>query len=284
MGSRALIKILNFYLYSSLHISIGAVALVWSISHIIKQPIPKTYYGFVFCSTLFIYGIHRIIGIQKTYTLNQKGRYNIVNRYKSHIQLYTLLGGLGSLILFFTLTRSIQIIFIIPGAISVLYTLPVFNNGKRLRDLHYIKIFLIASVWAVTTAFIPARIVDNTLLISSIVALERFCFFMAITIPFDIRDMTIDEQINVKTLVHIMGQKKSIYLALFFISMSLALVLFLLKKDILNINQLIAYSVSYAITAALIIYCSTKKSDYYFTGLLDGTMILLPATLWLFTI
>lgn len=239
------------------------------------------YYGFVFCSTLFIYGLHRIIGIQKTYSLNQKGRYDIVNQYKSHIQLYTTLAGIGTLILFFSLARFVQLLFIIPGIISVLYTLPIFGKGKRLRDLNYIKIFLIAIVWAVTTAFIPATLADASLSASGWIALERFCFFIAITIPFDIRDMTIDEQINVKTIVHRLGKNKSIYLALLCLCMSLFIISVLYNQDILTINIAAAFCINHIITAALVVFCNSKKSDYYFTGLLDGTMILLSLLLWL---
>lgn len=275
------VKFINFYLYSSIHISLGAVALVFSIAIISKQNISANYYGFVFCSTLFIYGLHRIIGIQKTYSLNRKGRYNIVKQYKSHIQLYTLLGGLGSVFLFFSLDRFVQFLCIVPGIISLLYTLPVFGQGKRLRDLHYIKIFLIAAVWAVSTAFIPARIVDTSLLISTCMTIERFCFFMAITIPFDIRDMTIDMQINVKTIVHQLGKQRSIHLALFFLLLSISSVYYLHELGVMPISHVLALGLSYAITGFLIFRFSSKESDYYFTGLLDGTMILLALSVWI---
>ena len=44
---------------------------------------------------------------------------------------------------------------------------------------------------------------------------ERFLFIMAITIPFDIRDLKIDNQVGLKTIPSILGIKKSKMIAYF---------------------------------------------------------------------
>lgn len=230
---------------------------------------------------MFIYGIHRIIGIKKTYSLNQKGRYNIVNQYKHHIQIYTIISGILCGGLFFYLPFSIQRIFIIPGLISILYTLPIFKNGRRLRDFHFIKIFLIAFVWAVTTAAIPAFLVEESQLIILLCGLERFFFFIAITIPFDIRDFNIDKEVNVKTLIHYLGIKKSLVLAICCLILALAIDVYFFQNAIISGNALVAFCISYSISGILILLFSQSSSDYYFTGVLDGTMILLAIILWL---
>lgn len=251
------------------------------MSLLLDQPLPPIYYGFVFFSTLFIYGIHRIIGIQKTYSLNQKGRYNIVYTYKSHIQLYTALSGLALVYFFLQLSRQIQLFFIIPGCISILYTLPVFTKERRLRDVHYIKLFLIAFVWAVTTAIIPAYLVDQSLFLIGLLGLERFLFFVSITIPFDIRDRLIDQQSDVKTLVHRLGIENSVKLSIGALLFAFLINYYMLYAGYISAQSLLAFGITYLITAISIISVSKLTADYYFTGLLDGTMIVLGVATWI---
>jgi len=173
------------------------------------------------------------------------------------------------------------LIFIIPGLISILYTLPIFKNGRRLRDIHFIKIFLIAFVWAVTTAAIPSYLVAESKHIILLSGLERFLFFIAITIPFDIRDFTIDRDVNVKTLIHHLGIKMSLFLAICCLVMALCIDLYFFQSNIISTQALVAYTMTYSISAGCILLFSQSSSDYYFTGLLDGTMILLTAILWI---
>lgn len=230
---------------------------------------------------MFIYGVHRIIGIKKTYELNQKGRYNIVNEYKQHIQIYTIFSAILSALLFIYLPTNIKVIFIIPGLISILYTLPIFKNGQRLRDVHFIKIFLIAFVWSVTTAVIPCHFMQQSSDVILISGIERFLFFIAITIPFDIRDFTIDKAVNVKTLIHYLGIKMSLCLSVFCLVLALSINIYLKQIGLMSTNTCIAFFISYLICAAIILLFSNSSSDYYFTGLLDGSMILHTAILWL---
>lgn len=246
-----------------------------------EQSLPTIYYGFVFFSTLFIYGIHRIIGIQKTFSLNQKGRYNIVNTYKSHIQLYTVLSGIALVYFFFQLSSEIQLFFIVPGCISILYTLPLFAKKRRLRDVHYIKIFLIAFVWAITTAIIPAYLLNKSTLLIAILGLERFLFFLSITIPFDIRDRLIDQQSEVKTLVHRLGIENSLRLSVGALVAAFLLNYYLFYTGFISIQSLLAFGITYLITAVSIVCVGRLTADYYFTGLLDGTMIALGFFIWI---
>ncbi len=251
------------------------------MSLIFKQPLDNVYYGFVFCSTLFIYGIHRIIGIQKTYSLNQKGRYNIVNTYKGHIQLYTVVSGIALVYFFLQLPLQIKLFFIVPGCISILYTLPLFTKKRRLRDMHYIKIFLIAIVWAVTTAIIPAHLLQKSSLLIGILGVERFLFFLSITIPFDIRDIMIDEQSDVKTLVHVLGIEHSVRLSVGLLIAAMFINIILFWTELISLQSVIAVGITYFLTALSIMLVSKRSSDYYFTGLLDGTMIILAIFIWI---
>ncbi len=139
-------------------------------------------------------------------------------------------------------------------------------------------------VWSITTASIPAYYVGLSTLLISLLSVERALFFLAITIPFDIRDERIDQQINVKTLVHSLGNKTSIKLAITSLLFSFFILLYLYMSDDIRVHHLIGFGISYFITSILIYKSKAKTSDYYFTGILDGTMLLVFAILYLLSI
>lgn len=258
-----------------MHISIGAVCLVLLIGHLFNAQIPSNYLWFIFSSTLFIYGLHRIVGIQKTYDLEKKGRYHIVYEYKHHIRIYTIASFLGSIYFFFQLPLEIYPYLILTAVISVLYTMPILGKSKRLRDFNYIKLLLIALVWSLTTAFIPSLLLQLSWLTIVLISLDRFFFFIAITIPFDIRDATIDEKIQVKTIAHVFGKSANLRLAIFSLCISTCLIFVLYINSLIDIHAMSSLILAYFVCSLLIYRSKNIDSDYYYTGVLDGTMILI---------
>jgi len=274
------LKFLHFYIYSSIHISIGSVCLLYVTATTFNIIIPIEYCLFVFSSTLFIYCLHRIVGIEKVFEFEQKGRFAIIHQYKKHLIFYTICGGLCSVILFFLLDKELKLWFIIPGLISLLYTLPVLTGSKRLRDFDYIKIFLIALVWSFATAYLPSLSADIAFGESVLILLERAAFILAITIPFDIRDNKIDKMIEVKTIVSIVGPDKSVFLSILLLTICSCFHVYFFTQDVFELKLLCAQLSSYFVTAVLIFKYSKEENDMFFSGILDGTMILLAILVW----
>lgn len=270
-----ILPVVNFYLYSSLHIAICAAILTWFTQSALGIDIHWEYVFFVFCSTLFLYAVHRIIGIWKSPQYNVIGRFAIISKYKHHLILYSILSGLGALYYFMQLGRSIQIELIIPCLLSIAYSLPIFGKRRRLRDFHYVKIFTIAICWAWITAIIPTM---ESLSISHsiLIGCSRALFIFAITIPFDIRDHKIDTE--VKTLASDINYNTLKTLAVACLCMSV-----LLNYILFGQMPFIAETISLAIAALLVIKTHTDRSDYYYTGLIDGT-IGLSGLIYLMTI
>jgi len=268
------LKFFNFYLYSSLHISLGAIALLFHIQLITKSTIGWSYYVFVFASTLLVYCFHRIIGLEKVLNVENKGRFLVINHYKHHIRVYAIIGAIGAAISFLYLPFTLQKLVVIPGIISLLYIFPLFSKKKRLRDFNYIKIFLIAIVWAMITAWVPYHYATSNFTESSLLFAERFCFFMAITLPFDIRDAHIDRSIGVKTLATLLGNTRSKWMAMIFSLLAFIINILLYFMQVVSLETVLALALFYSLTSVFILLYSEKKSDYYFTGLFDGLMIL----------
>ncbi len=231
--------------------------------------------GLIFFATLFIYALHRIIGISKVSEFREMERYAIIEKFKNHISFYALVSGIGGAICFWNVPFAVQSSLIIPGIISLGYVIPFFNGKKRLRDFNHIKIFLIAIVWSWVTVFLPALEIDEaSALPVGLMILERAFFIFAITLPFDVRDLKVDSHSNVQTIPAVIGIKKTKILG--GISLSLAFSLAVINWFIgsYNISVLLGLSLSFLTTWFITRLSDKIKHDYFFTGVIDGTMIL----------
>jgi 4-hydroxybenzoate polyprenyltransferase len=148
-------------------------------------------------------------------------------------------------------------------------------NGRRLRDLPYLKIFLIAFSWSWITVLGPVVLKEEPFSWAILLMLiERACFVFAITIPFDIRDLVLDQSAKVDTLPAYWGvsaAKRMAYGALFICFLAMV------ANGLIgcySTSVLIALLLSLGSTAWLIRATHPQRHDYFFTGLLDGTMIL----------
>lgn len=234
----------------------------------------------VFFCTMIIYALHRLVGLKKVKEFLEMERYKVIESHKSHIWIYAVLAMIGAGICFFLVTWPVRIALIIPGLISVLYVLPVLGGKKslRLRDFDFIKIFLIAMVWSYVTVALPVLEMGIKWDASVWMTLfERGLFILAITLPFDIRDLQVDTHAKVQTIPGRIGIRATIWLA--------AIVLtFYLLLAICNyeVYFLPAFILTYFGTLGLILASPKQENDYYFSGLLDGTMIVQALLIWWF--
>jgi len=272
-------KIIDLILYSNLFIACCAVAMTWQTQLLLGQDLALTpLVGLVFCATLVIYALHRVVGMSKVKEFLDVERFHVIQTYKSHILFYAALATAGGAICFFYLNIYTQAALVIPALLSVAYVLPFLGKKreKRLRDVHFIKIFLIAVVWAYVTILLPAIELDiwQEKRIWSIFA-ERSLFVFCITLPFDIRDLKVDKHNKVNTLPAKLGLTNTLRLAL--LLMTVFVVLCYVNYDSWSFLALLIS----AISTYIFIYFSPKYThDYYFTGLMDGTMIMQFLMVW----
>jgi len=269
-------KFINLMLYGNFWIALGSLSLLWQTTLIYQE---RFYFdaltGFVFFGTLFLYALHRIVGISKSHAYFQLERYSVITVHKRHIEWYAGIGALMATVCFFFLNRSTQLALIIPGIISLGYVLPILGNKKRLRDLNDIKIFLVALVWAWITVLLPAVEYDlfpgKGILLTFI---ERVLFIFAITLPFDIRDLQVDEQSAVRTLPARWGVKRTKQIAIGVIGMALTINIICWQQFYYSVPIMVALVLTYLATIILVKKITPERSDYFYTGLMDGTMVL----------
>jgi hypothetical protein len=94
------------------------------------------------------------------------------------------------------------------GILTLFYAIPAFK-GKNIRMFKGWKIFVIATVWIGVSVLLPLTQSVKLLQPSVIIELaSRFAFVIALTIPFEIRDLKYDQK-ELGTLPQVLGTKES---------------------------------------------------------------------------
>lgn len=277
-----LIKFINLIFYSNLWIACCALAMALQTQLLYGKDLNvSAIMGVVFFATWFIYAVHRIVALQKVKAFQSAGRYLVISTFKKHIVIYALVAAIGGFICFWWVSRSVQVSLIIPAFISLAYVFPVFKGKLRIRDFNYVKIFLIALVWAWVTVLLPALEWGRLGEVSTwLMATERFIFIFAITLPFDIRDLKIDADSQVKTIPGTIGIRRTKYLAYWCLLLMLFLSFVNVQMNFYEVLTFVAFFISALTTGILIYYADRVEHDYYFTGLMDGTMIVQFLLVW----
>ena len=274
--------LIDFVLYSNLWIAMAAFAMAAQTQFLLSGRVYFTpLLGFILFATLLLYAVHRIVGLEKAQPFLKKGRFFVISRFRTHIMAYAALAAIGAAVFFFRLSFHLQLAAVAPSLIALGYVLPFLSGRKRLRDLSYVKIFLIAIAWSWITVLLPALELGMGWSIPMIVMLlERAFFIFSITLPFDIRDLEVDTYNQVRTLPALLGYQRTKMLALACLLAMAALAGLNYHIDAYNTGAFTGIMLSGLIAFSLIYFADKVKHDYYFSGLIDGLMVLQFGLVW----
>jgi hypothetical protein len=273
------IQLINFIIYGNVLIAMCATVSTLSTVVLISGFVDEKDAAlglFIGSATFFLYNLHKPVTyfLRKQFMGNQ--RFTKTKAFQIPLSILTILAGIYCGFFFFSIPLNTQLFLIGMAFLSLGYVLPILGNGRRLRDLAYLKIFLIALVWAAMTVGLPYLEVKNSIAISSfwLLFIERTCFIFALCIPFDIRDMDWDDQTNVKTIPLSMGVKNAKILGIFALIVAIVLVFILKNAEIYTSFQSYTQSFVYLMSIFLLYLTNKKRSDYFFYGLIDGMIFI----------
>ncbi|WP_026302518.1 prenyltransferase UbiA [Psychroflexus tropicus] len=251
---KLLSKILRFYINSSIHVALAVVSFACITYMDFDIYIESNILIFVFFSTIVAYTFVKYIPWIVTNIST------LATSLKS-IFILALISIVPLIISFSQLDIASMMLVGVLGIFTLLYVLPFLPKAKNLRDVSGLKIFIIALVWSGATVVLPlfsSEIApswfeaDTLYYISS-----RFCFVIALIIPFEIRDLKLDS-IYLKTFPQILGIKKTK-------AMGCSLVL---VSALLLYNSIDSYSYIWIhIVLVYLILGSRKQNAFYFTAL-----------------
>jgi 4-hydroxybenzoate polyprenyltransferase len=270
-------NIVNLLLYGGAYIGLCAAcitALTFELIGDVGQ-LQLSYILLIGVSTAALYSLHRVIGLPKLAHVTSFERYHVIRKYKFHIWGYGVVWLAMSIWLFIPMASINFVLWLLPGGcIAVFYVIPIFSRGRRLRDLGWIKIILIGWSWAWLTAFIPALYFGNEpLYMATFMGIGRMLFIVALTIPFEIRDISIDKSVGLTTLPVVFGMDRTLKTG---VILCLLIILFVTISSFHYHDP--AYGIAMSMIALLTIWISKRSiretDDYFFSGLTDGTMIM----------
>jgi len=223
-------KIGLFYVFANLHVSLatGAMTYVTLLKYEQKGVRPAV---FVFLATVISYNFIRLVRLKtiKSWMSDWLLENKTYILFLCGICTFLLFGLLAQL-------RLESILVLVPFFIlTFFYSIPVFYTKRSLRFTPGIKLFVIAISWAGVTVFFPVveaqQQMDMKLFLLFI---QRVFIAMALTIPFDIRDLRYDN-VDLKTLPQLLGEKKAKYLGGVFVLFFIVLEGYFSQFDILLI-------------------------------------------------
>lgn len=272
--------VFKFFVFSNYWISFAAACYAFLTVQELNLDVPFSFYWFVFACTLCSYCFQRYLQLSDRKS-SQSERQNWLVGNRLYLGLTVLVSGVVSLMLGLTLLTTNQILWLIPiGLISLLYSLKFLRNKKKakkqkfskmgLRDIPGLKIFMIGISWAFLCGLLPMWIngvEDFSISDMVFVSAEKLLFIIAITIPFDVRDLKYDHA-SKRTIPQILGVSKSLSLSVALLS--LGAVTFLFAPY--GAQVITGLAISYAFTMVVILSVKKETPELYYSGLIDGAI------------
>ena len=233
----------------------------------------------LFAGTYFGYNLHPVIQT----SLSKRGYTKEWIRWAGM--------GLSSLILFliFFQLHPVTRLLLLPLALAtLLYTLPGKQVPKWLliRRYPFIKVFLVSGVWSLVTVLIPV-LESNTSPVASqvwFVLVSRFIFFVALTLPFDVRDRQTDALEGLMTLPVVLGERTSYRIAIF---LDLVFVLMHLYSGMAGLDtrtNTLPALITGILLFGLLLCRKCRIHSMYFSFWLDGLVLVFGFLLVIFSL
>lgn len=254
-------KIIQYLVFSNIWIAFGSVGVTVATFLFTKIPLDYHFLCLMFFVTLFGYNLQNISEREV-----HKVRSNQIIWTQSNsksIRIITLVALMFSIFFSFLSMTAYTAVISLPFLLLVLFYRINFFNKIKFRNIPGLKILIISICWTWTCCILPQIL--YSLNMDWTLVFFIFFYILLITIPFDIRDMELDEEIN--TIPQIIGSRNAILFSFF-----LAIVLFGFFAFIGNFKICI-----FLIFTCLILLPSTKSNNefYYLIGI-DGLLIILP--------
>lgn len=255
--------IFNFYINSSIHVALAVYSLLRITELYFELPYNKILNNVVFYGVITGYNFVKYAGLAK---LHHK---SLTNNLKV-IQIFSLLSFLLLCNYLWRLPIDVVLFFVPFGVLTLLYAIPVFKRfQKSLRSISYLKIIVVAFVWAGVTVLLPVYKIETFSQFRVFgVFFQRFLLVVALILPFDIRDMKFDA-ISLQTIPKKIGVFKTKLLGVFLVVTCFVFELFITK----TYYQRLSLFLTLLTFTILLLQSKEHQSKYYSSFLVESVPI-----------
>lgn len=253
---------------SNTYIAIMAALLVLGVGVQLETDYPVWYAVLIGCCTIFGYTMMRVLKFSGSTTNPQAMRWKAWQKW-STFQLLVSGGSIAFILLFSLWQLPDSYVIWLALSLSVLYALPFIpTTGKRLalRDLPFIKPFVVAAVWAYVVFGLNSKSGEDELMWIG------FFYFLGLALLFDVRDMETD---TMHTWPRWLGWRITKWLALLLVTAAFA---GFYGYELWN--GAIALTV-WCVHLCAILLVHPKRSYDYYEWVLDGCLGMLGLALLL---
>jgi len=244
-------------------VAIAVCALVGVTVYEFDIIVPSVLWFFVFFGTVTGYNFVKYAKVAGLH------HHSLTDMLKT-IQIFSLICFLLLLVCLFQLSYKTLLTTAIFGIFTFFYAVPLMNH-KNLRNFGGLKIFVVALVWAGVTVIVP--LVSAKLEIEAnawFSFVQRFLLVIALTLPFEIRDLKYDIQ-RLQTLPQQLGLVKVKGFGLLLLAIVIILEGF---KNNLHWEGLLSLCLVCVLIGFSLVVSKTKQPKYLASFWVEGIPIL----------
>jgi 1,4-dihydroxy-2-naphthoate octaprenyltransferase len=247
--------------------------LSFGVCHQLNLEHAELYSLFIFSATFFTYNVQRFI--KERQTISSPTNHIIwLRNHKKQQYIVTTLSFIILVFAFFKIYSSAILgpfILSISVLISIFYVFPIQN--KSLRDVPYLKIHLIAIICVIAVGGFQLLNENNFDIHKWQFVGIHYFYILAVTIPFDIRDLDYDQP-SQKTIPQLLGLQNAKILSVILVWAYYIFSMFLYPCLLNNLFFLL----SIVLTTFLILFIRKNRPDFYFSGLIEFSIFIVGSS------
>lgn len=210
-------KIFDILVYSNIYISLGAASLTYTLFKVIEASINYILLVPFFIMFLIYTFNNKTDTKEDSISNSKKSEFNM--KYNKYFLAFALSGYVLSVIFGFTTSIWGGIAVLVPLIIGFLYSkkyIPSKSGKMRLKDILFLKNFVVALTWAYTTTILPVILLSLPIT-QEIIFFGMIIFFLLLsnTIFFDIKDIYGDSKNGIQTIPITYGRIVTIKILVF---------------------------------------------------------------------
>lgn len=242
--------------------------LSWGFADRVEAENSFLYGTFVFFGTFSVYNLQRIFKVSQSSELTPWLVWVQENRKMiTMLSVFSSIGALLSLLALKQINIGSLLILLLSGALGIFYVVKI--GGRNLRAIPFLKIHFISITWSLLIAVLPWLNSDSSLSFIEVFS-THYIFILAVTIPFDIRDLKFDHS-AFKTVPQVIGVRRAKQLSV----VLLIAYTWLITHQFPGLSNSVWYLLTMLVIISLMVRVDEDVSDWYCAGLIDGSIGLL---------